>query len=354
MGKIATVAGRFYTMDRSENWDRVEKGYLAMTAGEGEKAEDPVEAVEKQYKKGNTDEFIQPTVIVDDEGVPVGRIKEKDTVTCFNFRKDRARQITEAFSAEDFEFFKEAELVKKLKVVCFVEYEEGLPVDIVFKQQKINARVGREIEKAGLSQLRVAETEKFAHVTYFFDGGGAFDFKKELKIHVPSKDVNSYADAPEMSAAEVTREIIKALEKKHFDFILVNYANPDMVGHTGDLDAGVKAVEFTDKCLGRLIPEILKRDGKLLITADHGNVEEMVNLNNGEKDTEHSSNPVPCWLVAKNNYSKKYGDFEKVDKQPGVEGFLTDLAPTVLELLGIEKPEPMTGESLLEVLSLKE
>jgi 2,3-bisphosphoglycerate-independent phosphoglycerate mutase len=191
-------------------------------------------------------------------------------------------------------------------------------------------------------------------VTYFFDGGGAFDFKKELKIHVPSKDVNSYADAPEMSAAEVTREIIKALEKKHFDFILVNYANPDMVGHTGDLDAGVKAVEFTDKCLGRLIPEILKRDGKLLITADHGNVEEMVNLNNGEKDTEHSSNPVPCWLVAKNNYSKKYGDFEKVDKQPGVEGFLTDLAPTVLELLGIEKPEPMTGESLLEVLSLKE
>ncbi|MFO7807679.1 MAG: 2,3-bisphosphoglycerate-independent phosphoglycerate mutase [Candidatus Moraniibacteriota bacterium] len=350
LGEIATVAGRFYTMDRGENWDRVEKGYLAMTAGEGEKVEEPLQALDNQYKKGNTDEFIEPTVVTDDEGTPVAKIKEKDVVICFNFRKDRARQIIEAFSLKDFDSFEKAKLIKDLKVVCFVEYEEGLPVDIVFKQQKIEARVGEEIEKSGLSQLRVAETEKFAHVTYFFDGGVSFDFEKELKIHVPSKDVNSYADAPEMSAAEVTREITKAINKKHFDFILVNYANPDMVGHTGDLNAGIKAVEFTDKCLGQLIQEILKKDGRLIITADHGNVEEMINLNNGEKDTEHSSNPVPCWFVTKNNHHKKYEDYQKGEYQElEVEGFLSDIAPTVLEALDVKKPDSMTGESLLEI-----
>jgi 2,3-bisphosphoglycerate-independent phosphoglycerate mutase len=249
---------------------------------------------------------------------------------------------------EDFEEFEKAELVKNLKVVCFTEYEAGLPVDIIFEQQKIKSRVGEEIEKAGLSQLRIAETEKFAHVTYFFDGGKAIDFKKELKVHVPSKDVPSYDKAPEMSAAEVTMELIKAINKKHFDFVLVNYANPDMVGHTGVLKAGVKAVEFTDKCLDQLIKEVLKQDGSLIVTADHGNVEEMVNLENGERDTEHSSNPVPCWFITKDNHrnsplspgSDEYNQIE-------VEGFLSDLAPTILEALELKKPDSMTGESLL-------
>ncbi|MFW5885175.1 MAG: 2,3-bisphosphoglycerate-independent phosphoglycerate mutase [Patescibacteria group bacterium] len=347
VGEIATVAGRFYTMDRSENWDRVEKGYLAMTAGEGEKAESALKAVDNQYEKGNTDEYVEPTVIVNDDEEPIGQIKDNDAVFCFNFRKDRSRQITRALSVEDFEEFEKAELVKNLKVVCFTEYEAGLPVDVIFKQQKIKSRVGEEIEKAGLSQLRIAETEKFAHVTYFFDGGKAIDFKKELKIHVPSKDVPSYDKAPEMSAAEVTRELIKAINKKHFDFVLVNYANPDMVGHTGALKAGVKAVEFTDKCLDQLIKEVLKKDGSLIITADHGNVEEMVNLENGERDTEHSSNPVPCWFVTKDNHrssplSPGSDEYNRIE----VEGFLSDLAPTILEALELKKPDSMTGEGL--------
>lgn len=354
IGEIVSVAGRFYTMDRSENWDRVEKSYLAMTAGEGEKAEDPLEAIDNQYKKENSDEFIEPTVITDDEGNPLSTIQEKDALVCFNFRKDRSRQITEAFSRKDFEFFEKAKLVKNLKVVCFTEYKAGLPVDIIFEKQKIQTRLGKEVEKAGLSQLRIAETEKFAHVTYFFDGGKGTDYKKELKIHVPSKDVDSYENAPEMSAAEVNRELIKAIKKKKFDFIVINYANPDMVGHTGNLEAGVKAVEFTDKCLEDLIENTLKLNGQLLITSDHGNVEEMVNLENGEKDTEHSSNPVPCWWISKDNHrdiplSTKSQEYNNIE----VEGFLSDIAPTALDILKIKKPDSMSGESLMGLFQSK-
>ncbi len=354
VGEIATIGGRYYAMDRSQNWDRIEKAYNAMVYGEGIKAKDPVKAVEDQYKKDISDEFFEPIVIEKTAGKPVAKIKEDDVFICFNFRKDRAKQITEAFALNNFEEFEKINPIKKIKVICFTEYEVGLPVDIVFVSQKITSRVGAEIEKANLSQLRIAETEKFAHVTYFFDGGKMIDYKNQEKIHVLSKKVSSYAKLPEMSAQEVTDKIVEALEsKKHPDFILVNYANPDMVGHTGDFDAGIKAVEFTDKCLGTLIEKTLMLNGALIVTADHGNVEEMVNLSTGDIDTEHSNNPVPCWLVKPDNHQSKNKSIEGSEEINRFEigGFLSDIAPTVLELLEIKKSNKMTGDSLVPLFN---
>lgn len=351
IGKIATVSGRHYPMDRSQNWDRIERAYKAMVYGEGEKAQSPLEAIKNQYKKNIDDEFFEPTVIEDSKGQPVAKIEPKDVFLCFNYRKDRAKQIVKAFASEKFNEFKEAQPIKDVKVVCFTQYQKDLPVDIIFSPQNITSRVGEEIEKAGLSQVRIAETEKFAHVTVFYDGGIIVNYKNQEKIHIFSKKVDSYAKLPEMSAREVTDKIIEVLDRPEIpDFILVNYANPDMVGHTGDLEAGIKAVEFTDKCLGEIIKKVLSLDGCLLVTADHGNVEEMINLSTGEKDTEHSANPVPCWFVSKDNAEEK-----KIKKLEGekfrISGFLSDLAPTVLDLLEIKPPEKMTGESLLTVFS---
>lgn len=344
IGKIATIGGRYYSMDRSENWDRVEKAYKAMVYGEGLKASSPVEAIEEQYKKGIFDEFLEP-VVIEEEEKPVARIEKDDVFLCFNFRKDRAKQIVKAFALKDFKKFKEIEPVNGVKTVCFTEYEEGLPVDIIFKNQEITSRVGEEIEKAELSQLRIAETEKFAHVTYFFDGGIMANYKNEEKIHIPSKKIPSYDKLPEMSAQEVTDKLIEILESENCpDFVLINYANPDMVGHTGKLKAGIKAIEFTDKCLGELIEKVLRLEGTIIVTADHGNVEEMINLSTGEEDTEHSNNPVPCWLVKPDNHQEKIS--EKNEKRFEIGGFLSDIAPTILDLLDIKKPEKMTGESL--------
>ena len=349
VGQIATVGGRYYSMDRSQNWDRIVEAYKAMVYGEGLKAGSYLEVIENQYAEGITDEFLKPTIIEKD-GKPVATVEPEDVFICFNFRKDRAKQITKAFALKDFDEFKEVKPIKGVKMVCFTEYEKGLPVDIVFPSQKISSRVGEEIEKKGLRQLRIAETEKYAHVTYFFDGGLMIDYKNGDKIHVLSKKIDSYAKIPEMSAQEVTDRIIENLEGENLpDFILVNYANPDMVGHTGDLKAGIKAVEFTDKCIGELIEKVLSLQGVLIITADHGNVEEMINLSTGEKDTEHSNNPVPCWLIEPDNAKEDKNRDE--ERKLEVSGFLSDLAPTILDLLGIKKPPVMTGESLLPVFS---
>jgi len=348
VGEIATVSGRYYPMDRSQNWDRIERAYDAMVYGKGLKAKTPLAVIKDRYKKNITDEFIEPTVIEKTEGVPVAKIEKNDVFLCFNFRKDRAKQIVKALASPDFNSFKKAKPIKGVKVVCFTDYGIKLPLDIIFVSQEITSRVGEEIEKAKLSQLRIAETEKFAHVTYFFDGGIMVDYKNEEKIHILSKKVPSYDKLPEMSAQEVTDKIIEVLEGDNYpDFILVNYANPDMVGHTGDLKAGIKAVEFTDKCLGELIDKTLTLKGTLIVTADHGNVEEMVNLATGENDTEHSNNPVPCWLVSSDNYQKKAkSEAEKIANFE-IGGFLSDIAPTVLDLLGMKKSNNMTGESLM-------
>lgn len=347
VGKLASLIGRYFTMDRNKNWDRIEKGFRLMTEGEGIKATDPIRAVEEQYKENTTDEYMKPIVITDQSGQPVGNIKENDAVIFFNFRKDRARQITQAFEQPDFDRFKEAQKVNNVFFSCFSEYEKDLCKNIVFPTQEITTRLGQIFEEGDLSQLRIAETEKFAHVTYFFNGGAEKPYKGEDRIPVLSKSVASYAEAPEMSALEVTDKLVDAIKKKDYDFILVNYANPDMVGHTGDINAAVKALETTDTCLERLITTVLEKDGCLLVTADHGNVEEMTNMRTGERDTEHSTNPVPCWLITASNHRDE--PLQEV-KLPPVEGMLVDLPPTILELMDLQKDPEMTGQSLLDVL----
>lgn len=351
VGQIATLSGRYYTMDRNNNWDRIEKSFVVMTEGKGDHERDPLEAIDHQYDQDVTDEYLRPVNIIDENGKPIGLIEKNDAIVCFNFRKDRARQITKAFSLKKFDEFKNAKRPKNIKYTCFAEYEKGLPVDVIFPPQEISTRIGQILSEFKMKQLRIAETEKYAHVTYFFNGGIEKPYTGEDRVVVLSKNTASYAEIPEMSAYEVTDELVDAVENKHYDFILVNYANPDMVGHTGVLEAGVKALEIVDECLERLIKSVLKKDGCLLITADHGNVEEMINLRTGEIDTEHSTNPVPCWLVAPSNHRKTPLEKPPV---PKIEGMLVDIAPTILELFDIVKPGEMVGQSLMETFKGKE
>lgn len=350
IGKIATLSGRHYTMDRNNNWDRVEKSFVAMTSGKGIHEKDPLVAIDNQYEKDINDEYLEPINLVDKDSAPIGLIEDNDAVVFFNFRKDRARQLTRAFSVEKFDEFKNTERPKNLKFVCFSEYEKDLPVDIIFPPQEISTRLSQILSEAKMKQLRIAETEKYAHVTYFFNGGAEKPFKGEERIVVLSKNVSSYAEIPEMSAEEVTDKLTASVESQKFDFILVNYANSDMVGHTGDLQAGIKAVEFVDSCIERLTKSVLSVGGCLLITADHGNVEEMINLRTGEIDTEHSTNPVPCWLVTPDNHRAK-----PLSEPPhsNVEGMLVDISPTILDLLELPVPEEMIGRSLLEIFEEK-
>ncbi len=344
VGKIASVSGRYYTMDRNNNWDRIEKAYLAMVSGVGEKFSDPVEAIEKQYKDGNMDEYLEPVVIVDKEDNPVATIQDNDAVFCFNYRKDRARQMTKAFILDDVVEFKTKDR-PQVDYICMTEYEEGLGENIIFSPQKITTRLGDILSKNNLTQLRTAETEKFAHVTYFFNGGLEEPFLGEKRLFVPSKNCKSYADKPEMSAFEVTDGLIKAFDKDFYDFVLINYANSDMVGHTGVFEAGVKTCEVVDVCLKKLMDFVLEKDGCLLVTADHGNIEEMIKIETGQTDTEHSANPVPCWFVS----PECRGEYS-IDKQNYFHGsfMIADLAPTILDLFGIKKPSKMTGKSILK------
>lgn len=346
VGKIATVIGRYYAMDRNNNWDRVEEAYAALTKGKGIKAHHPIEAMEKSYSQKEYDEYLKPIVIVDEVDQPVGQIKPGDVVINFNFRADRARQITRAFAYPDFDKFKHCELVKNIHYLPFTEYEENMPVSSVFPPQKITARIGEILSKHNMRQLRIAETEKYAHVTYFFNGGEPEPFKGEDRIFIPSKNAKSYADIPEMSAYEVTDKLLKAITGTEYDFVLVNYANPDMVGHTGVFSAGIKALEVVDSCLDRLISTVFAIGGCLLITADHGNVEEMINLETGEIDTKHSNNPVPFWFVSPSN-RRKEANSEPVTK---ISGMLADIAATILDLAEIDRPKDIIGESLMKYL----
>jgi 2,3-bisphosphoglycerate-independent phosphoglycerate mutase len=352
IGEIATISGRFYAMDRDNHWDRVARAYLAITEGVGNKAESSQKAIEESYKKKIYDEEFAPTVI-NHNGQPrlkEGLVADDDAIIFFNYRADRARQITKAFVLPSFEKFVRPKYLRNLFFVAFTEYEKDLPIEVAFLPERIKNTLGEIISKAGLKQLRIAETEKYAHVTYFFNGGVEEKSKGEAHELVPSPAVASYDLKPEMSAYEVTEKLIKAIKSDEYDFILVNFANADMVGHTGSLNATIKAIEVIDKCLGKIVKEVLSKDGCLIITADHGNAESVFNMQTGTIDKEHSSNPVPFILVGKQFEGRSIG----VKDAPGgnlsltqPQGILSDVAPTILKIMGLEKPREMTGRSLI-------
>ena len=334
VGKIASLSGRFYAMDRDKRWQRVQKCYDALVNGEGEKAGDPIKAIEDSYQKEVFDEFVVPTVMCNGNE-PVAKIEENDSVIFFNFRPDRAREITRALVDPEFDGFETKKM--NLYYVCFTSYDETMPnVHIAFKKEPLKNTFGEVVSEAGLTQLRIAETEKYAHVTFFFNGGEEKQYPGEDRILVPSPKVETYDMKPEMSAYEVTDKVCEALENDKYDVVILNFANTDMVGHTGSLQAAIKAVEAVDECVGKIVKIIEEKQGNLLITADHGNAEQMIDYKTGEPHTAHTTNPVPIILVTAN---KEYKLKEN--------GKLADLAPTMLDLMGIKQPEEMTGESLL-------
>jgi 2,3-bisphosphoglycerate-independent phosphoglycerate mutase len=346
IGKIATVSGRYFAMDRNNNWDRIEKAYNAMIAGKGNKIADPVKYLRESYSNRIYDEFIEPAVVTEADA-PVGLIKDNDSVIFFNFREDRARQMTKAFMLPTFTEFERTSL-KNIYFVTMVQYEEGLPVNVAFQPISVKLPLGKIISDSNMKQLRISETEKFAHVTYFFNGGSEETYPGEDRVIVPSLSVDSFASAPQMSAEAITEKVIAAIKEDKYNFILMNYANADIVGHTGQEEATIKAAEAIDTCLAKLIPVVLMEGGCLLITADHGNAEELKNVMTGETNTEHSINPVPVWFITNENHKKDQANY--VPGEEKVEGLLSDIAPTILDLIGLKKSEEMTGESLLPLL----
>ena len=330
VGKIATVMGRYYAMDRDNRWDRVEKAYSAMVYGEGVEAECPVCAVKNSYKEDVTDEFVMPSVVKGG-----ATIQPNDSVIFFNFRPDRAREITRTLVDPNFDGFERKKGFFPLNFVCMTQYDATMPnVDVAFKPQVLTNTLGEYISNKGMAQLRIAETEKYAHVTFFFNGGVEKQYEGEDRILVKSPAVATYDLQPEMSAYEVTDKLIPAIESGKYDMIILNYANCDMVGHTGVFDAAVKAVEAVDECVGKVVDAVTAMGGVALITADHGNADKMVDTD-GEPFTAHTTNPVP-FCVAGYDCELREG------------GRLADIAPTMLQILGLEQPEEMDGTSLIK------
>ena len=335
VGEIGVVSGRYYAMDRDNRWDRVELAYKALTKGEGVKGSDAAEAVQASYDDGKTDEFVMPTVI-EKNGQPVATIQDKDSVIFFNFRPDRAREITRAFCDPEFQGF-EREKKLELTYVCFTDYDETIPGKLVaFKKEEITNTFGEYLAAHNMTQARIAETEKYAHVTFFFNGGVEEPNPGEDRILVKSPKVATYDLQPEMSAPEVCDKLVEAIKSGKYDVIIINFANPDMVGHTGVECAAIKAIETVDACVGRAVDAIKEVDGQMFICADHGNAEQLVDYETGEPFTAHTTNPVPFILVnADPSYTLREG------------GKLADIVPTLLELMGMEQPKEMTGTSLL-------
>ena len=337
VGKIASLSGRYYAMDRDNRWDRVEKAYASLVYGEGEKATDAVQAMADSYAKDVTDEFVLPTVIVDEAGQPLSLVKANDSVIFFNFRPDRAREITRSFCDKDFTGFERKNGFLPLTYVCFTDYDETIENKYVaFKKEGITNTFGAYLAANGKKQLRLAETEKYAHVTFFFNGGVEEPNPDEERILVKSPAVATYDLQPEMSAPEVGKHLVEAITSDKYDVIIINFANPDMVGHTGVIPAAVKGVETVDKCVGDAVEAIKKMDGVLFICADHGNAEKMIDYETGKPHTAHTTNPVPFILY---NYDPAYTLREG--------GCLADIAPTLLEVMGLPQPAEMTGQSLL-------
>ncbi|MGN0497204.1 MAG: 2,3-bisphosphoglycerate-independent phosphoglycerate mutase [Lachnospiraceae bacterium] len=336
VGKVASISGRYYAMDRDNRWDRVEKAYAAIAYGEGEKATDPVQAIADSYAKDVTDEFMLPTVI-EENGKPLATVKPNDSVIFYNFRPDRAREITRAFCDDDFDGFDRRNGRMPITYVCFKDYDESISNKLVaFKKQSIANTLGEYLAKMGKTQVRLAETEKYAHVTFFFNGGVEEPNENEERILVKSPSVATYDLQPEMSAPEVADKLVDAILSDKYDVIIVNFANPDMVGHTGVIPAAVAAVERVDECVGKAVEAVKKADGVMFICADHGNAEKMIDYETGNPHTAHTTNPVPFILV---NYDK--------DVKLREGGCLADIAPTLLEIMNLEKPSEMTGESLI-------
>lgn len=348
-GAIATIGGRFWGMDRDNRWERIEKAYRAIVEGvSDEKFEDPVKAIESYYAKQVYDEQIPPVVIIDDLKKPRGRIQDGDAVIFFNFRSDRARQLTTALVLPGFEKFQRA-YMKDLFFVTMTEYEKDLPVQVAFPPLSIDMPIARIISEAGLKQLHIAETEKYAHVTYFFNGGQEQIFDGEDRLLVPSPQVASYDQKPAMSAREITAKVTQAVKEGKYDFIVLNFANPDMVGHTGNMQATVEAIETLDQLIGEIVETVLSYEGVTLITADHGNAERMYDLQTGDIDKEHTNNAVPLFIIGQHFAGKSV-----LTGMAGTDlshitpvGVLADVAPTILKIMGLKKPPAMTGSSLI-------
>jgi len=333
---IATVCGRYFAMDRDTRWDRVEKAYKLYTEGAGTRENDAVEAVMNSYKRGETDEFVSPVMLSQPDGIPEGTIKDNDGIIFFNFRADRTREITNAFIGKEFDFFNREVILDLSEFVCMTEYAENFDLPVAFLPVHLDDILGAVLSRENFLQLRIAETEKYAHVTYFFNGGEEEPFPGEDRCLVPSpRDINTYDEKPEMSAYDVKNEVISRLDSDKYDFIALNFANMDMVGHTGIMEAAIQAVETVDTCVGEIVDKIKSKSGTLLITADHGNSEKMID-ENGILYTAHTTNNVPLILV---NYDKS-----GIMLQPGKLG---DIAPTILHIMSIAKPELMTGTSLI-------
>ncbi len=337
-GRVATVMGRFWAMDRDKRWDRVQAAFDAMVRAEGFRAPSGVAAVEEAYARGETDEFVRPTVVVNGGGEPVARVKDGDGVLFFNFRADRAREITRAFTQPGFQDFDAGARPSLSAYACMAEYDKTFGLPVAFPPDQPTEIFPEVVARVGLKQLRCAETEKYAHVTFFFNGGRETVFPGEDRILVPSpRDVRTYDEKPEMSAREVTDKVVEAVRSRQYGFILVNYANPDMVGHTGILEAAVRAVKVVDECIGRLWQAAREAGMAMLVTADHGNCEMMVDPQTGEPHTAHTLGPVPCILA----------DPDLRGARLRSDGVLADVAPTALQVMGLPQPKEMKGLGLL-------
>jgi 2,3-bisphosphoglycerate-independent phosphoglycerate mutase len=333
VGRVASIIGRYYAMDRDKRWDRTEKAYRLLVRGEGRVRHDPVAAIREYYAEGTTDEFMKPIVIVGEDERPIATVNDGDSVLFFNFRADRARELTRAFTDEQFAGFDRGRRLD-IRFTCLTQYDASLPLPVAFDPEHHKRILAEILAEAGLRNLRIAETEKYAHVTFFFNGGVEKEFPGEKRILIPSPKVATYDMKPEMSAVEVTDNVVKAVDSGEFDVLIVNYANADMVGHTGVLAAAIRAIETIDRSLGRVVDAVRRRGGTVLITADHGNAEQMIDYETGQPFTAHTTNPVPLLLI--DLYRGQLRD----------EGSLQDIAPTMLGILGLEKPAEMSGNDL--------
>ncbi len=350
VGKIATLSGRYYAMDRDNHWDRIAKAYAAMSEGAAEKKHgDPLAAIEEAYSRENYDEEFLPTVITDKKGQPLATVQDNDAAIFFNFRPDRGRELTKAFVLPGFNKF-ERRYLRNLYFVTMTEYEKDLPAVVAFPPRVVHNCLAEAVSRAGKKQFHIAETEKYAHVTFFLNGTMEEPFAGEDRMIIPSPQVSSYTEAPAMAAAAVAKEVIKAVDSGKYDLVIVNFANADMVGHTGDLKATIAACEAADKAVGNVAEHLLAQGGVMVLTADHGNAEEVINLQTGAMDKEHSTNPAPLLLIGRDfmGQAGPAGDPPEGDLsllQP--VGMLADVAPTVLKLMGVEQPEEMTGQALI-------
>ena len=337
-GEIATVCGRYYAMDRDNRWERTKRAYDMLVGGVAESAEDPVAAVKRSYERGVTDEFVEPVCLTRADGSPVATLKDGDSVIFFNFRADRARQLTRALAVDDFDGFPVPDR-PKVDYVCFTLYDQSFNLPIAFQQLRHKNILAEVFAAVGVRNYRLAETEKYAHVTYFFNGGTEQEYPSERRLLVPSPKVATYDLMPEMAAFKVTDKIIRAIEERDTDVFIVNFANPDMVGHTGNLAKTIEAVQHIDTCLGWVTKALRTAKGRCLITADHGNCEQMLDMTTGQPHTAHTNNPVPFHLI----------DPDSLGVKLRADGALEDVAPTILGLLGLDQPTDMTGRDLREL-----